>query len=132
MAPRENQKFGNIFKAIGEKIIGNPKFLEDLEHFLKSYPDKNEFVNENIDYDKINRVNLIQLGKEKTEEELEEILSDFSLKELRELLKKYHLGSPSKLKTNVSLIKYAVFQLKQRSTDVFRTTANDRLFYEKT
>lgn len=132
MASRETQKFGTIIKAIGEKIIRNPKFLEDLEYFLKSYPGKDVKAEDKIDYEKINNLNIFQLSKEKTETELENILSNFSLKELRELLKKYHLRSPSKLKTTASLIKYAVLQLKQRNTDVFRSTANDKLFYEKT
>jgi hypothetical protein len=120
MVAKEAKKVGEILIRIGVLINENPLFINRLEEFISSSTlIKNDIP---IDFDKINKIDLFQLIREKSEGEVENILSDFSIKELRELLKKYHFGSSSKLKTQSQIKFHIMNQLNQRKTDVFHTT----------
>ena len=117
---RDTKKLGDILIEIGQKINQDPSFIGQLDKFVNSSTktDKDSIIN----FEKINSIDLFNLIREKTEKEVEDTLSEFNIKELREILKKYRFGSPSTLRTNVQLKKYILNQLNQRKTDVFRNT----------
>lgn len=119
MTTNEIKRLGEVLIKIGQNLKNNPSFISQLEGLLKI--DENMAKQISIDFDKINNIDLFQLIREKTEGEVEQILSDYNIKELRELLKKYHFGSSSKLKTVVQIKAHILNQLVQRKTDVFHT-----------
>lgn len=122
MTTKEMKKVGDVMTRLGQKIAEDPTFIDELDKFLLRAI--NESKPANIDMAKINNVDLFQLIRERNEDYIDLILSDFNLKELRELLKKYRFGSPSTLKTTSQIKSYIINQLRQRKTDVFRN--NDK------
>jgi hypothetical protein len=119
MIAKETKKVGEILIRIGVLLNENPLFIKRLEEFINSStsPEKET----SIDFAKVNNIDLFHLIREKPLDEVENILNDFTVKELRELLKKYRFGSPSKLKTQSQIKYYIINQLNQRKTDVFHT-----------
>lgn len=116
---KQTKKISEILIEIGKKINEDPKFLDELSKFMNSPLSASKQID--IDIAKINSLDLFQLIRENTEEEVEDKLSDFNIKELREILKKYRFGSPSTLRTTPQIKKYILNQLMQRKTDVFRS-----------
>lgn len=117
MATLDNKRIGEIFIKIGQYLKNNPQFINQLEELLKLQEAPVQEMS--IDFEKINKLDLFQAIREKTEIEVEQSLSDFNIKELREILKKYRFGSPSKLKTIPQIKEHIIHQLRQRKTDVF-------------
>jgi hypothetical protein len=118
MTTKEIEKLGQMLIEIGTRLKQDPQLMKQLEEFLQIVRQKDE-KSVFVDLDKVNRIDLFQLAREKNSEELANILSSFNLKELREILKKYRFGSPSKLKTGSQIINYILNQLNQRKIDVF-------------
>lgn len=123
MTTNESKRLGELLIKIGQNLKNNPAFISQLEGLLKI--DENTAKQLPIDFDKINNIDLFLLIREKTEIEVEQILSDFNIKELRELLKKFHFGSSSKLKTVPQIKSHILNQLLQRKTDVFHTPQDE-------
>lgn len=122
MTTNESKKLGDLFIKIGQNLKSNPTFINELETLLKNDTDTSkQFA---IDFEKINQIDLFQLIRDKTENEVRMMLSEFNIKELREILKKYRFGSPSKLKTDYQIKEYILNQLTQRKTDVFQSHQN--------
>jgi len=120
MATKEIKKVSEILIRIGVLLNENPSFINQLEEFISLSTTLTKETP--IDFDKIDKIDLFQLIREKTEDQVESILSDFTVKELREILKKYHFGSPSKLRTPSQIRQYILNQLNQRKTDVFHNS----------
>lgn len=123
MAAKEIKKVGEILIKIGQVLNDNPSFINDLEKFIASASSQKK--QNNVDFEKINNIHLFQLIREKSESDVENILSDLTVIELRELLKIYRFGSPAKLKTALQLQHYILNQLRQRKTDVFHNPENN-------
>lgn len=111
-------RLSTIFTNIGERLKSDPRFIDRLEKLVTS--DEKDAELATIDFEKINSLDLFQLIRDKSQNEVDEMLSSFTLKELREILKKYRFGSSSKLKTTEQLKKFIINQLVQRKTDVFQ------------
>lgn len=113
-------RLSNIFTKIGERLKSDPGFIDRLEKTVTSDEKDSELTT--IDFEKINSLDLFQLIRDKSQNEVDEMLSSFTLKELRGILKKYRFGSSSKLKTTEQLRKFIINQLVQRKTDVFQNS----------
>jgi hypothetical protein len=118
MANNQFKKFSDLLVKITNLANNDPLFINKLEMFINS---NNELeIKPSLDQNRINEIDLFQIIREKKEEEVEKILSEFNVYELRAILKKYRFGSPSKLKTVSQLKNYILNQLRQRKTDVFQ------------
>ena len=124
MNNKEANNLGVMLVRIGERLKSNPDFFTQLEDFINSY--EREGQRTNVDSVKIDSLDLFQLIREKSQDEVDHLLAEFSIKELRELLKKYRFGSSSKLKTPTQIRKYIFNQLVQRKTDVFQNMENNK------
>jgi|WetSurMetagenome_2_1015567.scaffolds.fasta_scaffold108794_2 hypothetical protein len=131
MMKNDFEKFGDILIKIGKRIKDNPLFINKLEKFLDSELDNPE-KKLLIDDEKIEKLDLYNIAKDKTADELDIILSEFSLYELKAILKKYRFGVSNKLKTSEQIRPYIINQLKKRSIDVFMSEVNPDELYENT
>jgi|GEM_PF-6176677 len=122
MTKKDNKQVGEILIKLGQALKTNPLLITQLEEFLNL---QKGFASDTaIDFEKIGNLDLFQLIRERTEDEVDQILSSFNLKELREILKRYRFGSPSKLKTPSQIKHHILHQLRQRKTDVFHNPQN--------
>ena len=120
MNPKLNAKLGDILIKIGDRIKEDPSFLNQLEKLLDSKtPVKEEKTP--IDLTKIADLDLYYLAKHKSDQELESILFEFSSLELKGILKKYRFGVSPNHKTAKQIVPFVIHQVRQRTTDVFRT-----------
>ena len=129
MTEKENKEIAQLLINIGKAIQNNPDFIKKLDTFIKK--NSKPLPKEKINLEKINSTDLYKLSKEKTIGEIEAILADFSLKELKAISKKYRFGNPSKIRTVAKMQEHIINQLQKRQTDVFRDTSNDIKLEEK-
>ncbi len=92
---------------IGRNLTGDQKKL-----------DNSSIVNNEA----IKTINLFDMAKSKTKEEMIQELMQFNTKELKFLQKKFNLGG-SNIKAQKSIVEYIVDQMQKRSVDVFRDQA---------
>ncbi|MBE9597863.1 hypothetical protein [Pedobacter sp. MC2016-24] len=118
MGQKEVKQVSKVLIKLGNILNENPSFLYELDEFLDK--SQNIEMEKSIDEEKINSIDLFKLIREKTEDELDIALEVFNIKELREILKKYRFGSPSKLRSTSQIRGFIINQLKQRKTDVFQ------------
>lgn len=117
MATNQFKKFGDILVKITTLANNDPLFINKLEVFINN--SEGPSSKPVVDQKKIDEIDLFSLIRE-NKEIVEQILSELSIAELRAILKKYHFGSSSKLKTPLQLKNYILNQLNQRKTDVFQ------------
>lgn len=75
-----------------------------------------------VNSEALDAINLFDMAKSTTEEEMIKQLMQFNIKELKFLQKKYNLGG-SNIKSQKTIVEYIVDQMQKRSVDVFRNQA---------
>jgi hypothetical protein len=119
---KDFQAFGRVLSMLGESFAKDPdKWFEKLKPFFdeggKIVDNSKEREKESVE--RIKAFNLYEIAKIQTIEELTSTLKQFTLEELRLILKEYKLGY-SKLKSINALAEYIADQAKKRTTDVFQ------------
>lgn len=123
MSSKISEKIGEILIKLGTKLKNDPDFIEDLEALLDGVNSENADTDPSNGVprqEKIDELDLYELAKSKTDEELEKVLTEFSVKELKIILKKYHFGVSSKQRTAKLIIPHIINHLRKRTTDVFK------------
>ena len=117
---KDLQAFGRVLCILGESFAKDPdKWLETLKPLIgegDKTADKSETKEKTV---RLKDFQLYEIAKLQTIEELALTLKQFTLDELRMILKEYKLGY-SKLKSVNSLAEYIADQAKKRTTDVFQ------------
>jgi hypothetical protein len=117
---KDLQAFGRVLCILGESFAKDPdKWLETLKPLVgegDQTADKSEIKEKTV---RLKDFQLYEIAKLQTIEELALTLKQFTLDELRMILKEYKLGY-SKLKSVNSLAEYIADQAKKRTTDVFQ------------
>lgn len=117
---KDFQIFGRVLCILGESFAKNPeKWLEKLKPLLDEGDKSVDKMETKESAEHLKDFQLYDIAKLQTIEELTLTLKQFSLDELRLILKEYKLGY-SKLKSVNSLAEYIADQAKKRTTDVFQ------------
>ncbi len=92
---------------IGRTVVGDKKKTGDSS---------------TVNNEALNTINLFDMAKSMSKEEMIDKLMQFNIKELKILQKKYNLGG-SNIKSQKGIVEYIVDQMQKRSVDVFKDQA---------
>lgn len=122
ISDKDLQTFFEVLKKL-QKIYESDKtsFMYFIGRTVNNEQKKNSdssIVNSEV----LDAINLFDMAKSTTEEEMIKQLMQFNIKELKFLQKKYNLGG-SNIKSQKAIVEYIVDQMQKRSVDVFRDQA---------
>ncbi len=117
MSKKDSSNIAQLLINLGKAIQNDSSIIPKLEEFLKENTKSTK--SEEIDFEKINSLDLYALVKTKSEEEINSLMSEFSLKELKAISKKYHFGVPPRIRSAKKMKEHIFHQLQKRNVDVF-------------
>ena len=122
ISERDLQTFFEVLKKL-QKIYESDKtsFMYFIGRTIANGQKKNSDSSV-VNSDALESINLFDMVKSTSKEEMIKKLMQFSIKELKFLQKKYNLGG-SNIKSQKSIVEYIVDQMQKRSVDVFRDQA---------
>lgn len=116
---RDIQTFAKVLKEIAFTLEKRPELLIDF--IEKNLPKDGTSLKIPSDFsERVQRTDLFGYAKEYGDIQLGNYLKDFSVEELKALMKKYSFGY-TKLKSADSITALILDQVRKRTTDVFLT-----------
>lgn len=122
ISDKDLQTFFEVLKKL-QKIYESDKtsFMYFIGRTVTNEQKKNS-DSSIVNNEALDAINLFDMAKSTTEEEMIKQLMQFNIKELKFLQKKYNLGG-SNIKSQKAIVEYIVDQMQKRSVDVFRDQA---------
>jgi hypothetical protein len=113
MAKKDIKRIGEVINTIFTLADKDVNFITRIEEFLTSCqapvpvtPVKPAKKIAEASNNTLDKIDLFQLIREQPETEVEKMLDGLTVKDLKQLLKRYHFGSPSKLKSAAQVKDY--------------------------